>query len=119
MLGDGSFDLFYFGFGEHTSRIGRGLVAAGLGLVIYLIWQFFAVKRPPLTLPTRAELEQARAIYLEHGGGEFAHLTFMRDKHLFWAADHQAVVAYGSIRNRLVALGSPCGPDGDIRSPRG
>ena len=24
VLGDDSFDLFYFGFGEHTSRIGRG-----------------------------------------------------------------------------------------------
>jgi len=111
VLGDDSFDLFYFGFGEHTSRVGRGLAAAGLGLVIYLMWQFFAVKRPSLTLPSRAELEQARRIYLAHGGGEFAHLTFMRDKHLFWAADHQAVVAFGSVRNRLVALGSPCGPE--------
>ncbi len=114
VLGDDSFDLFYFGFGEHTSRIGRGLLAAGLGLVIYLIWQFFAVRRPALTLPTRSELELARGIYLAQGGGEFAHLTFMRDKHLFWAADHQAVVAYGSVRNRLVALGSPCGPDAAI-----
>jgi len=114
VLGDDSFDLFYFGFGEHTSRIGRGLLAAGLGLVIYLIWQFFAVRRPPLTLPTRSELELARGIYLAQGGGEFAHLTFMRDKHLFWAADHQAVVAYGSVRNRLVALGSPCGPEAAI-----
>ncbi|TLY50968.1 MAG: bifunctional lysylphosphatidylglycerol flippase/synthetase MprF [Gammaproteobacteria bacterium] len=114
VLGDDSFDLFYFGFGEHTSRIGRGIVAALIGLVIYLIWQFFAVKRPPLTLPSRVELEQARGIYLAHGGGEFAHLTFMRDKHLFWAADHQAVVAFGSIRNRLVALGSPCGPEAAI-----
>jgi len=111
VLGDDSFDLFYFGFGEHTSRIGRGLLAAGLGLVIYLIWQFFAVRRPALTLPERSELELARGVYLAHGGGEFAHLTFMRDKHLFWAAEHQAVVAYGCVRNRLVALGSPCGPE--------
>ena len=28
VLGDDSFDLFYIGFGEHTSRIGRGLAAA-------------------------------------------------------------------------------------------
>ncbi len=114
VLGDDSFDLFYFGFGEHTSRVGRGLAAAVLGLVIYLIWQFFAVKRPALTLPNRHALEQAQALYAAHGGGEFAHLTFMRDKHLFWAADHQAVVAFGSIRNRLVALGSPCGPEAAI-----
>jgi phosphatidylglycerol lysyltransferase len=114
VLGDDSFDLFYIGFGEHTSRIGRGLAAALLGLILYLIWQVFAVRRPQLTLPTRSELEHARELYKTHGGGEFAHLTFMRDKHLFWAADHRAVVAYGSIRNRLVALGSPCGPEDAI-----
>jgi len=114
VLGDDSFDLFYIGFGEHTSRIGRGLAAALLGLVIYLIWQVFAVKRPRLVLPDHAELERALALYRTHGGGEFAHLTFMADKHLFWAADHQAVIAYGCIRDRLVALGSPCGSDAGI-----
>jgi len=114
VLGDDSFDLFYVGFGEHTSRIGRGLAAALLGVVIYLIWQIFAVKRPQLTLPDRAELERAKALYATQGGGEFAHLTFMGDKHLFWAADHQAVIAYGAVRDRLVALGSPCGSDTGI-----
>lgn len=110
VLGDDSFDLWYFGHGEHSSRIARGLFAAAIGLCTYLVWQFFAVRRPALALPTHAELEQARAIYLEHGGGEFAHLSFMGDKHLFWSGDHGAVVAYGSVRDRLVALGSPCGP---------
>ena len=114
VLGDDSFDLFYFGHGEHTSRIGRGLTAAALGLGLYLIWQVFAVKRPPLRYPDRAELERTRDLYQKHGGGEFAHLTFMGDKHLFWAADHQAVIAYGSVRDRLVALGSPCGTDTGI-----
>jgi len=114
VLGDDSFDLFYFGFGEHTSRIGRGLAAALFGLVIYLIWQIFAVKRPQLTLPDRAELDRAKSLYATHGGGEFAHLTFMGDKHLFWAADHQAVIAYGAVRDRLVALGSPCGSEDGI-----
>jgi phosphatidylglycerol lysyltransferase len=114
VLGDDSFDLFYFGYGEHTSRIGRGLAAAVLGLGLYLIWQAFAVKRPHLRYPDHAELERARDLYRKHGGGEFAHLTFMGDKHLFWAADHQAVIAYGSVRDRLVALGSPCGTDAGI-----
>lgn len=114
ILGSDSFDLFYVGFGEHTSRIGRGLAAASLGLALYLIWQAFAVQRPKLLLPDHAELERARAAYAAHGGGEFAHLTFAADKHLFWAADHQAVIAYGSIRDRLVALGSPCGSDAGI-----
>jgi phosphatidylglycerol lysyltransferase len=62
VLGDDSFDLWYFGVGEHSSRIGRGLFAALLGVVIYLIWQSFAVRRPPLKLPERAELERARAL---------------------------------------------------------
>lgn len=114
VLGDDSFDLFYVGFGEHTSRIGRGLAAAALGLILYLIWQSFAVRRPKLELPDRTELERARSLYATHGGGEFAHLTLMADKHLFWAADHQAVIAYGAIRDRLVALGSPCGSDAAI-----
>ncbi|MET0229404.1 MAG: bifunctional lysylphosphatidylglycerol flippase/synthetase MprF [Rhodanobacteraceae bacterium] len=115
VLGDDSFDLWYFGIGEHSSRLARGLFAAALGVVIYLIWQSFAVRRPPLKLPDRTELERARTIYDAHGGGEFAHLTFMGDKHLFWSADGQAVVAYGSVRDRLVALGSPSGPEHSIK----
>ena len=115
VLGDDSFDLWYFGIGEHSSRIARGLFAAALGVVIYLIWQSFAVRRPLLKLPDRAELKRAVAVYHEHGGGEFAHLTFMGDKHLFWSADGHAVVAYGVVRDRLVALGSPSGPESAIK----
>ncbi|HEY0181065.1 MAG TPA: bifunctional lysylphosphatidylglycerol flippase/synthetase MprF [Dokdonella sp.] len=115
VLGDDSFDLWYFGAGEHSSRLARGLFAAALGLAIYLIWQSFSVRRPPLKLPTQAELERARAVYAEHGGGEFAHLSFMGDKHLFWSADGHAVVAFGAVRDRLVALGSPCGPESAIK----
>ena len=115
VLGDDSFDIWYFGFGEHSSRIARGLFAAALGVFAYLAWQSFAVRRPPLKLPDHTELERARAIYLEHGGGEFAHLSFMGDKHLFWSADNHAVVAYGAVRDRLVALGSPCGPEPAIK----
>lgn len=114
VLGDDSFDLFYVGFGEHSSRLARGLVAAALGVAIYLIWQSFAVRRPAPALPQRAELDEARALYQQHGGGEFAHLSFMGDKSLFWAGDRKAVVAYGTIRDRLVALGSPCGSDAAI-----
>jgi len=115
VLGDDSFDLWYFGVGEHSSRLARGLFAAVLGVAIYLIWQSFAVRRPPLKLPDRNELERARKVYLEHGGGEFAHLSFMGDKHLFWSADGHAAVAYGAVRDRLVALGSPAGPETAIK----
>lgn len=115
VLGDDSFDLWYFGIGEHSSKLARGLFAAALGLAVYLIWQSFSVRRPPLKRPEHGELERAREVYLEHGGGEFAHLSFMGDKHLFWSGDHHAVVAYGAVRDRLVALGSPCGPEAAIK----
>lgn len=115
VLGDDSFDLWYFGHGEHSSRIARGLFAAAIGVFAYLIWQAFAVRRPALKLPDHAELEQARAVYMQHGGGEFAHLSFSADKHLFWSGDHGAVLAYGTVRDRLVALGSPSGSPAAIR----
>ncbi|HXS73083.1 MAG TPA: bifunctional lysylphosphatidylglycerol flippase/synthetase MprF [Rhodanobacteraceae bacterium] len=114
VIGDDSFDFFAVGPGEHASRLARGATAALVGLVLYLIWQAFAVRRPPLPLPDRAQLRRAREVYLQHGGGEFAHLTLMGDKHLFWAADHAAVIAYGTIRDRLVALGPPSGPEAAI-----
>ncbi|MEP6882939.1 MAG: bifunctional lysylphosphatidylglycerol flippase/synthetase MprF, partial [Dokdonella sp.] len=114
-MGDESFDLFYFGADGHSSRLARGLLAALLGLITYLIWQAFAVRRPNLKLPEHSELERARVLYEKHGGGEFAHLSFMRDKHLFWAADGQVVMAYGAVRDRLVALGAPCGNPAEVR----
>jgi len=114
VLGDDSFDLFYVGFSEHSSRLARGLVAAALGVAVYLIWQSFAVRRPAPPAPLRRELEEARELYRQHGGGEFGHLSFMGDKSLFWAGDRQAVVAYGTIRDRLVALGSPCGSEAAV-----
>lgn len=115
VLGDDSFDLFHFAHGGHASRLARGLAAAVIGLVIYLIWQSLAVKRPDLKTPERGELARALTVYREHGGGEFGHLTFMGDKHLFWSGDAHAVLAYGAVRDRLVALGSPCGPEAAIR----
>ncbi|MFO1507024.1 MAG: bifunctional lysylphosphatidylglycerol flippase/synthetase MprF [Lysobacterales bacterium] len=110
-----SFDLWAFGAGAHSPRLARGLAAALIGLVAYLVWQSSAVKRPDLHRPGHVELERARTVYAAHGGGEFAHLTFMGDKPLFWSADGQAVLAYGVVRDRRVALGSPAGPPGAVR----
>ena len=92
VLGDDSVRSLLFRLGEHSSRLARGLFAAALGVVIYLIWQSFAVRRPPSEVVRIAPNSNARApSTTKHGGGEFAHLTFMGDKHLFWAADGHAV----------------------------
>lgn len=115
IFGDDSFDLFYFGADGHSSRLARGFVAALVGLVAWLIWQAFAVRRPAPKRPDRSELERARGVYAANGAGEFGHLSFMGDKPLFWSGDGHAVVAYGTVRDRLVALGSPCGPPSAIR----
>lgn len=116
VFGDDSFDLFYFGADGHSSRLARGFAAALTGLAAWLIWQAFAVRRPQPRLPDRDELARAQDVYRGSGGGEFAHLSFMRDKPLFWSADGQAVVAYGVVRDRLVALGSPSGPSASVRN---
>ena len=115
VFGDDSFDLFYFGADGHSSRLARGFAAALTGLAAWLIWQAFAVRRPQPRLPDHDELSRARELYRRSGGGEFAHLSFMRDKPLFWSAEDQAVVAYGVVRDRLVALGSPSGAGPAVR----
>lgn len=69
----------------------------------------FAMPRPRLTLPDAAALDEARAFYEAHGGHEFAHLTLLGDKYLFRPDSGDALIAYGAVRNRLVALGDPAG----------
>ena len=44
-------------------------------------------------LPDRAELTRARACIRSTAAANSRTSTFMGDKHLFWSADHQAVVA--------------------------
>lgn len=104
-----SFDLLATGPHAHASRLGRGLGAALLGLALYLVWRAFAVRKPRLALPDASELTRLQAFYAQHGGGAFAHLGFMADKHLFWGEGHRTLIAYGHVRNRLIALGAPSG----------
>ncbi|EQD64416.1 lysyl-tRNA synthetase (class II) [mine drainage metagenome] len=109
ILGQDSFDLLATGAYAHASRLARGLGAALLGLALYLAWHAFAIRRPKLPLPDHAELERVREFYAQHGGGAFAHLSFMADKHLFWGAGQRTLIAYGNVRDRLIALGAPSG----------
>ena len=93
----------------HAPRFARGLLAALVTAVGALGWLTFAMPRPRLSLPDAAALDQARAFYLAHGGHEFAHRTLLGDKYLFTPDSGDALIAYGCIRNRLVALGDPAG----------
>lgn len=93
----------------HAPRFARGALAALLTGVGMLGWLAFAMPRPHLLLPDAEALDEAHAFYLAHGGHEFAHLTLLGDKYLFRPASGDALIAYGAIRNRLVALGDPAG----------
>ena len=109
ILGEDSFDFLATGPYAHTPRLARGLLAALLGLALYVVWQAFAARRPQLTLPDAEELARVQEFYRRHGGGALAHLTLMGDKHLFWGENHRSLLAYGLVRSRLVALGAPAG----------
>ncbi len=95
--------------GAHAPRFARSLLAVVVTGAGVLGWLAFAMPRPRPVLPDSAALDEARAFYEQHGGHEFAHLTLLGDKYLFYTPARDALIAYGSIRNRLVALGDPAG----------
>jgi phosphatidylglycerol lysyltransferase len=78
-------------------------------LLAILAWMLFRLPRPPVHLPDETELAHARALFEENGGNSFAHLVFMGDKYLFFSRDGRALIQYGLIGDRAVALGDPCG----------
>jgi phosphatidylglycerol lysyltransferase len=62
---------------------------------------------------TDAALNQAQHWLETNSGGIFAHLLFMGDKHLLYAAEGRCLIQYKPIRNRIVALGDPIGAEED------
>ncbi len=92
-----------------ASRFLRSLWFSAFVLLVYLSWSMFRSPGPQLLAATTDELTEARALLQRYGSGPFGHLLFLGDKHLFWTRDRQSVIAYGRIRDRLVALGDPCG----------
>lgn len=93
----------------HAPRFARSLLAVLVTSAGMLGWLAFAMPRPRLALADSSALDEAKAFYAAHGGHEFAHLTLLGDKYLFHPPARDALIAYGSIRNRLVALGDPAG----------
>ncbi len=100
---------FHFTWHTDASRFLRSLLALPLGLMVLLGWMLFRMPRPPVHLPDETELAHARTLFDEHGGNAFAHLAYMGDKYLFFSRDGHALIQFGLIGDRAVALGDPCG----------
>jgi phosphatidylglycerol lysyltransferase len=90
-------------------RFARGLLVAASVAVAFIGWSFFQRPKAAPVRPDAQELSEAEAVLNQYGGGRFAHLAFLGDKFLRWSPDRKAFVQYAPIRDRLVALGDPCG----------
>ena len=95
----------------HVARFLRSLPLAVLALAGWLAWGMFRMPRPTLPSTDAAALAQARDWLEGNGGGTFAHLIFMGDKHLLYASEGRCLIQYKRIRDRLVALGDPIGAE--------
>jgi len=101
--------LSRYGPAAASPRFWRGALVATIALLVYLAWSWYRMPKPQLRLPNRDELLNARNFYQRYGGTTYSHLTFMGDKHLFYAAGGHALVQFGAIRNRWVSMGDPAG----------
>jgi len=90
-------------------RFARGLLVAALVATAFIGWSFYRRPKTPPDPPDAQALAEAEAVLNRHGGSEFAHLIFLGDKFLLWSPDRTAFIQYAQIRDRLVALGDPCG----------
>lgn len=104
--------LSRFGPSSEAPRLARSLLVATVVATAFIGWSFY---RRPMFVSAIADsdtLVEAEKVLNTYGGSELAHLTFLGDKSLLWSADHKAFIQYSTIRDRLIALGDPCGsPD--------
>ncbi len=116
-LGDRVHGNIPFGW-EHLSgfaptleapRFARGLLIAAAVAIGFIGWTFYQRPKAAPVSPDRQALAEAEAVLHQYGGSEFSHLLFLGDKFLLWSPDHKAFIQYGQIRDRLIALGDPCG----------
>jgi phosphatidylglycerol lysyltransferase len=87
----------------------RALLIAAAVTIAIIGWSFYQRPGPRFDSPDATALAEAEHVLQQYGGSEFAHLVFLGDKHLLWSADRKAFIQYRRIRDRLVALGDPCG----------
>jgi phosphatidylglycerol lysyltransferase len=55
------------------------------------------------------EFETVTNILEEYGGSHVSHLIYLKDKKIFITANHQVIITYQKIGNKLVVLGDPIG----------
>ena len=90
-------------------RFARALLVAASVAVAFIGWSFFQQPKSAHSRPGVQELAEAEVVLNQYGGSRFSHLVFLGDKFLQWSPDRKAFVQYAPIRDRLVALGDPCG----------
>ena len=95
----------------HIARYLRSMPLAILALAGWLAWGIFRMPKPQFPPTDPEALATAREWLETNGGGTFAHLLFMGDKHLLYAAEGRSLIQYKRIRSRLVALGDPIGAE--------
>jgi phosphatidylglycerol lysyltransferase len=101
--------LSHFAAHAEAPRFARSLLVAAMVALMFLAWTLFRRSSVDLPCAVAAELDEAQAVLARHGGNSFAHLVFLGDKRLFWSTGRDAFIQYGLVRDRLVALGDPCG----------
>ncbi len=101
--------LSQFSAADEAPRFARSLLVAALVVLVVLSWALYR-RTPTVASPAGAdELAEAQALLQRFGGSGFAHLVFLGDKRLFWSEARDAFIQYGIVRDRLLALGDPCG----------
>ena len=99
---------------QEAPRFARGLLIAAAMATGFIGWSFFQRPRTVPAGPDSQTLGEAEAVLNQYGGSEFAHLLFLGDKSLLWSPSRKAFIQYAQIRERLFALGDPCGDVDDF-----
>jgi phosphatidylglycerol lysyltransferase len=69
------------------------------------------VKKEFPSCPFEGHFEQMIPILKERGGSHLTHLTFLKDKEVFWTKDQTVFIVYRRIANKLIVLGDPVGSE--------
>ena len=103
-------DLWWqFEFEASAPRSLRALLLAAMIAAAYALWRLLRPSKPPLSAPTKDELEQAE-ILISNGQDSNANLALLGDKHLMFNADRTAFIMYQASGSSWVSMGDPVGP---------